>query len=171
MARTPGACGAPRLGLAWGLGRGAVPKTVVRAGFGIFYDRFGQSQVLQALQLNGINQQQYVFDQPEFFFATGPVPPLDTLPGANPTSLSTVYRIDPVLRAPYTIQAAASVERQISTKIRTSVTYINSHGVHQLLTNNINAPLPGTYDPADPTSGVRPFGDVGNIYQYESVGI
>jgi hypothetical protein len=162
---------APRLGLAWGLGHSAAPKTVVRAGFGIFYDRFGQSEVLQALQLNGINQQRYVFDQPEFFIAAGPLPPIDTLPGANPTALSTIYRIDSALRAPYTIQAAASIERQITKNFRTSVTYINSHGVHQLLTNNINAPLPGTYDPADPSSGVRPFGDVGNIYQYESVGI
>jgi hypothetical protein len=162
---------APRLGLAWGLGHGAVPKTVVRAGFGIFYDRFRESEVLQALQLNGINQQRYVFDQPDFFFAAVPVPPIDTLPGASPTSLSTVYRIDPALHAPYTIQAAASVERQITKDFRTSVTYINSHGVHQFLSNNINAPLPGTYDPADPLSGVRPFGDVGNIYQYESVGI
>jgi hypothetical protein len=162
---------APRLGLAWGLGHGAVPKTVVRAGFGIFYDRFRESEVLQALQLNGINQQRYVFDQPDFFFAAVPVPPIDTLPGASPTSLSTVYRIDPALRAPYTIQTAASIERQIAKNFRTSVTYINSHGVHQFLSNNINAPLPGTYDPADPLSGVRPFGDVGNIYQYESVGI
>ena len=33
---------APRLGFAWGIGGGgtAAPKTVLRAGFGIFYDRF-----------------------------------------------------------------------------------------------------------------------------------
>jgi hypothetical protein len=170
---------APRLALAWGLGHGQTPKTVIRAGFGIFYDRFGESQVLQAEQLNGLNQQRYVFDQPEFFFTTAPLPPLETLPGANPSSSSTVYQIDPNLRSPYVIQGAASIERQIGRKITTSVTYINSHGVHQLLTNNINAPLPGTYvactasspQPCTPSEGIRPLGDIGNIYRYESVGI
>ena len=56
------------------------------------------------------------------------------------------------------------------------MTYINSHGVHQLLTNNINAPLPGTYcastDPTcTPSPGVRPYGNIGDVYQYQSVGI
>jgi hypothetical protein len=63
------------------------------------------------------------------------------------------------------------LERQVTRNIKTSVTYITTHGIHQLLARNINAPLPGTYDPADPSSGVRPFGDVGNIYQYESAGL
>ncbi len=157
---------APRLGLAWGLGHSATPKTVLRAGFGIFYDRFATSQVLQAQQLNGINQQQYVVNEPEFFPT---VPDVSSL--AAYATFPTVYRIDPNLRAPYTIQSAVSLERQFGSKFTASVTYINSHGVHQLLTNNINAPLPGTYDPADPASGVRPLGDIGNIYQYESVGI
>ena len=39
------------------------------------------------------------------------------------------------------------------------------------MTRNINAPLPGTYDPTDPTSGLRPLGNIGNLYQYESSGI
>jgi Carboxypeptidase regulatory-like domain len=169
---------APRLGLAWGLGHGQAPKTVIRAGFGIFYDRFGESEVLQADQLNGVNQQQYVFANPEFYYPTAPLPPIDTLPGANPTSLSTIYQISPALRSPYTVEAAASIERQVTRNITTSVTYINSHGVHQFLTNNINAPLPGTYvacainDPTcTPVPGARPYGNIGNIYQYQSVGI
>ncbi|HEV2351222.1 MAG TPA: DUF2012 domain-containing protein [Terriglobia bacterium] len=156
----------PRLGLAWGLGHGTAPKTVLRAGFGIFYDRFGESQVLQADQLNGINEQRYVVNQPEFF---PNIPPPSTL--VNFATFPTIYRIDPHLRAPYTIESAASIERQITSKMTAAVTYINSHGVHQLLTNNINAPQPGTYNPMVPSSGVRPLGNVGNIYQYEAVGI
>jgi len=35
---------------------------------------------------------------------------------------------------------------------------------------NANAPLPGTYNPSDPTSGVRPFGGTQNIYQYTAEG-
>ena len=43
--------------------------------------------------------------------------------------------------------------------------------MHQFLTRNINAPFPNTYNPDDPTSGVRPLGSAaGNIYQYESDG-
>jgi hypothetical protein len=45
-----------------------------------------------------------------------------------------------------------------------------SRGEHLFLTRNINAPLPGTYDPADPTSGTRPLGTDENIYEYESEG-
>ena len=157
---------APRVGIAWGLGHGASPKTVVRAGFGIFYDRFGQSDILQAERLNGIAQQRYVVNQPDFFPT---IPPVSTLAGA--TTFPTVYQIDPSLRAPYTIESAASIERQVARNVTASVTYINSHGVHQLLTRDINAPLPGTYNPSDPSSGVRPFGNVGNIDQYESDGI
>jgi hypothetical protein len=33
---------------------------------------------------------------------------------------------------------------------------------------NINAPLPGTYDPEHPESAVRPLGNIGDVYYYES---
>jgi hypothetical protein len=167
---------APRVGLAWGLGHGKAAKTVLRAGFGIFYDRFMQTQVLQAERLNGINQQEFIVNQPDFF---PNVPPLSTLTGSQPSSTpSSIYQIDPNLRAPYTMQTGAGLERQLSKNATVSVTYLNSHGVHQLLTRDINAPLPGTYvycSPGDssctPSAGVRPYGNIGNIYQYESAGL
>ena len=57
---------APRLGFAWGVGgRSAPPKVVLRGGFGIFYDRFQQAQILEAERLNGITQEQFVIDNPE----------------------------------------------------------------------------------------------------------
>jgi hypothetical protein len=43
--------------------------------------------------------------------------------------------------------------------------------VHVPVTHNINAPLPGTYNPAVPTSGVRPFGGTQNIDEFESDGL
>jgi len=161
---------APRVGLAWGLGHSAQPKTVLRTGFGIFYDRFGEGQVLQAERFNGINQQVYVVPNPDFFPT---IPAISTLAGVSTTSLPTTYKIDPNLRAPYTIQSAIGLERQLSKTATVSVTYLNARGVHQLLANDINAPLPGSgYNPLDPTSGTRPFGEsAGNIYQYESVGL
>jgi hypothetical protein len=44
----------------------------------------------------------------------------------------------------------------------------NYRGKHLLRVRNINAPLPGTYDPSNPSSAVRPFGTPGDIYYYES---
>jgi hypothetical protein len=167
---------APRLGFAWGLGHGATAKTVLRAGFGIFYDRFDEAQVIQAERLNGVNQEQYLVTNPDFFPTIPSLSQLQQL-AAN-QSAPTVYQIAPNLRAPYTIQSAAGLERQLLKTTTVSVTYLNSHGVHQFMTRNINAPLPGTYvfcypgeSSCTPSAGVRPFGDVGNIYQYESNGL
>jgi hypothetical protein len=157
---------APRLTIAWGIGHGGNPKTVLRAGFGMFYDRFQQDLILQAQRLNGITQQQIVVKAPDFYPT---IPPPGSI--TNSQTFPTVYQIAPNLRAPYVMQAAASVEHQVSKAGSVALTYLHSRGVHQLLTNNINAPLPGTYDPLDPSSAVYPYGNVGNIYQYESEGV
>jgi hypothetical protein len=157
---------APRIGFAWGLGQGNSAKTVLRAGFGVFYDRFGENLILNASRLNGINQQQYIVSSPDFFPT---IPSFSSLIAES--QVPTIYQIDPNLRAPYNTQAGVGLERQVAKNATVSVTYLNTHGVHQLLSRNINAPLPGTYDPTDPTSGVRPLGNPGNLYQYESAGL
>ncbi|MGA9055116.1 MAG: carboxypeptidase regulatory-like domain-containing protein [Terriglobia bacterium] len=156
---------APRLGLAWGLGHGKAPKTVLRAGFGIFYDRFMQTQLLQAERLNGSNQQQFVVTSPTILSLFPNVPTLSMLAG------SSKYQIDPNLRAPYTMQAGVGLERQLSKNATVSATYLNAHGVHQLFTRDINAPLPGTYPLGEPSVGQLPYPNSGNIYQYESAGL
>src|SRR3984885_3942449 len=48
---------APRLGFAWGIGGGgkSAPKTILRAGFGVFYDRFTLPYVLEEDRLSGAN--------------------------------------------------------------------------------------------------------------------
>ncbi len=61
---------APRLAVAWapaGSAKNPNPKTVLRAGFGMFYDRFPLADVLLARRYNGTNQRQYVVDNPNFF--------------------------------------------------------------------------------------------------------
>lgn len=156
---------APRLGIAWGLGntnRGT-PKTVLRAGFGIFYDRFGYNLVEQANLLNGITQQSVTVRNPDFF-TTNPqlLPSFSTLQ-ALATASPTVYQISPDLRAPYTIQGAVSIERQITKAATVSITYLNSRGEHSFYIDNVNAP----YVPGGPT----PNGLSENIYQYDSGGI
>ena len=154
---------APRIGLAWSIGKGNRP-TVIRTGFGMFYNRFDDGNVLQLERFNGVTQQQYIVTSPDFY----PTIPALTSLGGTQTS-PTVYQISPDLRSPYIMQVAASVERQLTRVTNLSVNYVGSRGVHSLLTNNINAPLPGSITTANPT-GVRPFGNVGNIYQYQSNG-
>ena len=145
---------APRISFAWGLGGGgkkAAPKTVLRAGYGIFYDRVPYNLVLQTERLNGFTQQQTI------------VAANTAMGQTSPTS----YQFASGLRAPSTMQTAIGVERQVARSTTVAVTYINSYGEHQLFLRNANAPLPGTY-PLDP---IRPFGGTDNIYQYDSEGI
>lgn len=145
---------APRVSLAWGLGRskGPAPKTVLRAGFGIFYDRFAYNLVEQTERLNGITQLQTItsFDP-------------DT-PGVAGTAVvsPTIYQLASGLRTPMNIQSAVGLERQVTARATVALTYLNTHGEHQLFLRNANAPFAG---------GSRPFGGTDNIYQYDSEGI
>ena len=43
------------------------PKNVIRAGFGIFYDRLNESLTLDALRQNGVRQQQFLIPNPDFY--------------------------------------------------------------------------------------------------------
>jgi len=162
---------APRVSLAWGIGGGqkTAAKTVLRVGFGVFYDRFAEANVLQAERLNGVTQLQYFATcQPQscpvqFNYPTPPS--LTELQASSPTT----YQIARKLRAPYIMQSALSLERQVTKSATVTLSYLNSRGFDQLLTRNINAPLPGHIDPNDPT--VRPFGTLANVYQYQTEGV
>lgn len=160
---------APRLGLAWAPGSGSgksQAKSVIRAGFGMFYDRFSLGNTLLALRYNGLVQQQYVIANPDFFPI---VPPVSSLPGPVPPS--TVQKISPDLRAPYLMQSALGVERQMPFNTTVAFTYANTHGLHQFRSQDLNAPLPGTYMPGIPGSGVYPLGKPGLVAQMESAGL
>lgn len=65
---------------------------------------------------------------------------------------------------------AISLERQLPHNFKVSATYSHARSLHLLRTRAINAPLPGTFNPLLPKSGVRPFGSANNIFQYESTG-
>jgi len=159
---------APRLALAWAPGGKSAKSaaTVLRAGFGMFYDRFPISNILTAGRYNGIVQQQYVVTNPDFF---PNVPPLSALAGSESTQA--IEEISAHLRAPYIIQSALTMERQLPLNTTLALTYTNSHGLHQLLSNDINAPLPGSYNSAAPNSGVFPLGHPGPVDLMESAGL
>ena len=149
---------APRLAIAWR--PGGKSKFVLRAGFGIFYDRFALANVLTAKRFDGTVQQEFVINNPDSF----PNPPTVTVPSA-------IQETSPALRSPYIMQSAVTLERQLAPRTTLAVTYTNSHGLHQLRTLDVNAPLPGTYDPSVPGSGVFPLGFDAPVFQMASDGL
>jgi hypothetical protein len=160
---------APRIGLAWapGKGRNGVRKTVIRSGMGLFYDRIGTGIFETAALNNGVNQLQYLIENPTFYPT---IPAISTLnPGQN-----TIFRVDPKLRADYSAQAAVGVERQLPRNTTMSLTYSFNRTVHLAQTVPINAPTPGSFNPALPlsaTNGVFPYGyAAGTIFESESGG-
>jgi hypothetical protein len=161
----------PRIGFAYALdgGKKRPPKTVIRAGYGWFFNRFSDASVIQAIHQNGINQQQVIYSNPTY------------TPGKPPSGSGTVsprsaaYSISPKVKAALDMQGAVGVDRTITKAITANVTYLYSRGIHQYLTDNINAPL---YDYATNDfiygpdgNKVYPFPGQGNLYQFQSDGI
>jgi len=165
---------APRISYSWGFGKGRTPKTVLRAGFGIFYDRYTFDLLLQTerLNANGQGQSEYVVRNPIYYSTPTPSEIASLI--SSSTVSHTYYQTAPNLQAPSTMQSAVGIERQLTKNATLALTYLNSRGNRQLFIKNINAPLPGTFNPADPTSGVRPntnlYGNA-NVFQYDSQGI
>lgn len=197
---------APRIGLAWGIGpaqgRLKTPNTVLRAGYGWFYTRVPLGDTLNAERFNGMNQLSYTVNNPQFLS----VPALEQIgyssataqslcsasPGAcAPTAgtgtiaqqyltpyatASTIDIKDSNLRAPVQMQTALGVDRSLPKNMTISVNYINTRGLHQFQSVNINTPLPGTYIPASLSNpfaqGNYPYGpNAGVLNLYESGGV
>ena len=163
----------PRLALAWSVPgeKNKPPRAVLRAGGGIFYDRFESTAILQARRQNGITEQETVVSNPDFYPAVcyAASAPTGACSGIQQTA-PTIYQVNPSLRAPLSITTNVGIDKPIGKYISISANYQITRGRHQFLTRNINAPLPGTYNPADPSSGVRPLATDQNIYQYNSEG-
>lgn len=158
---------APRLSFAYGLG-GKNPKTVLRGGFGMFYDRYDLGSILTTVQLNGINQQQTTLAHPDP--ATCSPTNLSGCTAGTPGGETTVSAA-PNLRTPYSMEFAIGADQQLFNGATLSVNYLNTRGVHQFLSQNINAPtLDGQGNliyPVPPTDGTAPA----VIKQYQSEGV
>jgi len=96
---------APRVGFAWS--PGGVGNTVVRAGFGLYYNDLAQNGWVNAFQ--AVNN-----------------PPSGMLQPGGQGAL-----IDPGYKTPYAFQASLGVERDLNNNWRMDVHYEHQEGVHQ----------------------------------------
>lgn len=165
---------APRVGFAWAIGRkkAKVPILTLRGGTGLFYQRLTAADLLPSVRQDGVNQIAYFVNGPssgleELYrkYPTTPPPP-SSLTATQPT----IYRVDSRLKTSHTLVSSITAERIIGHIGNIALNYLEADGRRQYLLLNANAPLPGTYDPEDPSSGVRPFGGTQNIYLYTSEG-
>jgi len=117
-------------------------KTVLRGGYGFFYDRFSLSSLLTAERLNGgtNTQKQFTVSNPTCFNAS-----LDT-GNCAPGKIFTTYQVAPSYRSPYTEQLGTSLERQLTKTTTLTATYLHSFGVHQYVVRNANATYGQNYD-------------------------
>lgn len=133
---------APRIAFAYGIGGPKkTPKTVIRGGFGIFFDRFSQGDVLTTIQQNGVNQIVTTLRNPTN--CTAALPISSTNCAATGTTGATMYSTAGNLRAPYVEQFALGADRQLGRIGTMSVNYIHTLGVHQLALQNSLCGLSG----------------------------
>lgn len=158
---------APRIGLALAPGD---RKTVIRASFGIYFDRVPLRATSNALQRDG---SKYLVVQLSPTQAGAPVFPnvLAALPANLPTKPN-ITRIDPNIKSSYGEQISLQIERELPREASLSVGYLHLRGLHLILSRNVNVP---TLTAAQaqalgiPNLG-RPNPNFGNISRFESSG-
>jgi hypothetical protein len=165
---------APRIYMAWSPdGKAGKPaKTVIRLGFGIFYDRIAESFSLSAERFNGLNQQQFIITAPlpgdnsllaqEAVSILSQFPLVPTISQLSAFQLPQATRqLDPNAVAPYSYISGVIVSRQLTKRLTLNVFGSTYDTRHVLRARDINAPLPG---------GARPQPGLGDIYEYETSG-
>ncbi len=131
---------APRIGVAYAFDS----KTVIRAGYGLFYNRY-VSQITDGLAKgNGSYQPSYSLSSTVASqFAAGPVFPfaLATNPSGQ-ANAPTIQFDTKDFRNSYTEQAQLSVQRELAKSTSMTVSYIWSRGLHIATAYNANLSAP-----------------------------
>jgi hypothetical protein len=165
---------APRVAFAWTPGHPGKtpPKTVIRAGYGWFFNRFivpsafnagGTPYIIQAIHDNLVNQKSYTVTNPGFYNPNA-AEPASVLTSTS-SSIPTYHSVDPRFHASLDMQAGIGVDHQFGKRVTSNITYLYTEGVHQYLTNNVTAPA---FDEADYTiTGPTP---AAYNYQFQSGG-
>jgi hypothetical protein len=122
---------APRLGFAYTLGQKPGHETVLRAGFGIFYDL---GNALGSGGYYGIGFVSNSAYSDVSYPLTAPQLALPAPSVAAPYSGGVIYAFNPQLKLPYTTEYDASLEQALTTSQNLTLSYVGSHG-RDLLTN------------------------------------
>jgi hypothetical protein len=161
---------APRLGVAWALGKDQ--KTVVRANFGIFYDAPATNDYFNPLVFTGAPQFFNVSAPPSAAFAPAFPNILTSLPTGFNLPIQDVYTVSPNFRTMYSSNANLQISRELTSTMVLKVGYLFTKGTHLPVYRNLNAVPTGSF-----LADGRPMLKTGsidtrfnNIYGVESVG-
>jgi hypothetical protein len=153
----------PRVGFAW---QPLGPDTVIRGGFGMFYEPEGTSgrvnrNILPFLLAETVNQTQNVVPNrttANFFLGSQLGSAL-----SNPSLLPTLSHLKMGQNQHYSL----SVQQQLSPKTVFDIAYVGNHGLHLQANNDFNDPSPA----AGAVQGRRPFQPWGAItFQSQDLG-
>ncbi len=135
----------PRIGLAWSP---HLDKTVVRAGFGMYYD------LQDAL---GYRTDQNAPFNPTYSIAALTVSQLPISPQAPvpKNALLVAGGVQPNLKMPTLISYSLRVEQALDKNTSLTVGYVGSHGYHELIGIDANQPVP-TICPGSPCPALYP---------------
>ena len=152
---------APRVGIAWDPWKDG--KTVIRANYGIFYDRIPLRAVSNALQRDGI-QYKVALVTP----STPGAPVFPNVLSAFPSGILTnITTIDSHIESGYSQQASLQIDRALTSKLSLSTGYEHLRGLHMIMSRNINVPT--TTNPAVFNLG-RSNPNVANNGEFQSIG-
>jgi Carboxypeptidase regulatory-like domain/TonB dependent receptor/TonB-dependent Receptor Plug Domain len=154
---------APRFGIAWR--PFADSRTVVRGGYGIFYnllpDGNGISQLFRGIPFRA-NQTFTNTATQQLATWTNPYPSNVGVAVGGYTPNGVAYD----LKTPYVQQWSFGLEREIAHDLVLETTYLGSKGTHLLLSRNLNQPAPGP----GAIQARRPYPQWGSITWVDAVG-